>query len=880
MAWTIPSVALTILLATTVLISTALLPFVAKISGRRKERRPSGIIVVSNPENPKFEIVAVHGLGAHPVHTWCSTSNSAQKESGNMASSEPAQVTFDAPAKSVNTCNNGHVHLLRDLLQPKFPEARILSFAHNSDWFVNAPVKTAQEIGDKLLEQLAEARKDNLRIPIIFVCHSFGGIIVKKALCRAGGDSEEILSNTHGIIFLGTPHQGSSASVAGAILATITAVLGSENGLLLSLRNHRDELSDLEKLFADRMREKEQLREKTQIFSFYETMPTTLMGWLYLGLVVTRDSARTHDATAIPIDTDHSGLNKPEDELSRKLIRVIEGLNENAKPTLNANQQYVVDKFTLVEGAVFDSYDEEYPETCLDGTRVDLLHLIDQWADNPEGKYIFWLQGMAGTGKSTISRTVARKFANSARLGASFFFKRGRRDRDKASRLFPTLVRQLVLQIPGLDGLVAQAIKANQDISTKGLGEQFKTLIREPLQKVKSTPKQHSTLIIVVDALDECENERDMRTIIELWSRLPHMPTIKLRLLLTSRPELPILQEFKRISAEVHQDMVLQDIVPRTTIQHDITIFLKDAFSKISENYNNDTPPESRLEHDWPGDKVIQLLTEMSIPLFIVAATICRFVGDNRWWNPRARLEKFLEMKSIGTMSPIGQTYLPVLQQLSAEVSWSRDAELLYEEFRVIIGSIVVLAEPLSIASLTDLLKDSHYDFSQQGIWQRLRPLHSVLRVPDDFFGPVRTLHLSFSEFLLSDEIRHEPFRVDGPATHRMLLMKCLQLLSGSNGLRENLCDLEYPGQLRQEVDRATVNKCLSPALQYACRYWVYHVRHGMDRTHKDEVHDKVYKFLRQYFLYWLEALSLMDRIAEVIEYVSDLQSLISVSNL
>jgi hypothetical protein len=62
----------------------------------------------------------------------------------------------------MDTCDKGHIYLLRDLLKPDFPEARILSFAHNSDWLVNAPVKTAQQIGDKLLEQLVKARKDRL----------------------------------------------------------------------------------------------------------------------------------------------------------------------------------------------------------------------------------------------------------------------------------------------------------------------------------------------------------------------------------------------------------------------------------------------------------------------------------------------------------------------------------------------------------------------------------------------------------------------------------------------------------------------------------------------------------------------------------------------
>ncbi|KUM55987.1 hypothetical protein ACN42_g11244 [Penicillium freii] len=52
--------------------------------------------------------------------------------------------------------------------------------------------------------------------------------------------------------------------------------------------------------------------------------------------------------------------------------------------------------------AAFDSYDNQHIE-CLPGTRIDLLREIDEWAKSPHGKCIFWLNGMAGTGKSTIS---------------------------------------------------------------------------------------------------------------------------------------------------------------------------------------------------------------------------------------------------------------------------------------------------------------------------------------------------------------------------------------------------------------------------------------------------------------------------------------------
>lgn len=50
------------------------------------------------------------------------------------------------------------VHLLKDFIIPDFPEARVVSFAYNSDWLVDAPVKTSQQIGDKLLKQLSAHR--------------------------------------------------------------------------------------------------------------------------------------------------------------------------------------------------------------------------------------------------------------------------------------------------------------------------------------------------------------------------------------------------------------------------------------------------------------------------------------------------------------------------------------------------------------------------------------------------------------------------------------------------------------------------------------------------------------------------------------------------
>src|SRR5271155_4473965 len=70
--------------------------------------------------------------------------------------------------------------------------------------------------------------------------------------------------------------------------------------------------------------------------------------------------------------------------------------------------------------AAFNSADKQHDPLCLPDTRVDVLNQIRAWADGGDEGSIFWLNGMAGTGKSTIARTIARAYYDRNRLGASF----------------------------------------------------------------------------------------------------------------------------------------------------------------------------------------------------------------------------------------------------------------------------------------------------------------------------------------------------------------------------------------------------------------------------------------------------------------------------
>jgi hypothetical protein len=323
----------------------------------------------------------------------------------------------------------------------------------------------------------------------------------------------------------------------------------------------------------------------------------------------------------------------------------------------------------------------------------------------------------------------------------------------------------------------------------------------------------------------------------------------------TSRPELPIRLGFKKIPDGTYTDLILHE-VPRPTIEHDIILFLEYRLGEIREQH--------LLPTDWPGRDRIQALADMAIPLFIFAATVCRYISKGS--DPEVYLNKVLEYQK-STFSQLDQTYLPILNQLLDDQE-EEDKETWLHGFQELVGSIIILESPLSITSLEQLLK-----IQQERIRCRLNSLHSILSIPDSEDVPIRLLHLSFRDFLVNPLKKGKsPFWVNERETHERLASKCLNLLS--EVLRRNICKLQNPGTLRSEIDKRTIAICLPAQLQYACRYWVHHLEQSDCHIHEG---DPIHLFLQKYFLYWLEAMSLVGEAYKCIHIVKRLQALTEV---
>jgi hypothetical protein len=512
------------------------------------------------------------------------------------------------------------------------------------------------------------------------------------------------------------------------------------------------------------------------------------------------------------------------------------------------------------DGAAFDSYDNQHDPQCLKGTRVELLKQITAWGENPGNKNIFWLKGMAGTGKSTISRTIANDFTKNGYPVASFFFSRGGGERGRAVRFFTTLASQLANVSPGLKGYICHAIAEHGDIAKKSLREQWRWLIFQPLSKLGNDSPQPSAFFFVIDALDECESQEDIRTIIQLLAQAKNLAAIQLRIFVTSRPEISIHDEFGDIPKKIHWDFVLHDI-SCSIVEGDLTMYLRDELNKIKKKRN--------LSPDWPDEHNIKLLVRKAECLFIYAATACRFIDDQNFF-PNEQLDIVLQGRIHDQSSTLDKMYSQVLQQSINKHYNRRQKGELNKRFREIVGSIAVLLSPLSGTSLSNLLS-----VPKEKIDITLRSLYSVLDVPQDEASPIRLLHLSFCDFLFDKErCSDTQFWVDEKKAHSNLVDNCLRAMS--SGLKRDICDLQKPGYLISEVERNSVDKCLPTHVQYACRYWINHLtRSDINLCDNGQIH----KFLQQHFLHWLEALSLIGKMSEGVFMITALQSMLTVGD-
>ena len=489
---------------------------------------------------------------------------------------------------------------------------------------------------------------------------------------------------------------------------------------------------------------------------------------------------------------------------------------------------------------------------CLCGAQKSVLDGIMRWAEDPQDRRVFWLSGLAGTGKSTIAQAFSKMVAQNGSLGASFFCSQDYLNRRELKNIFPTIAYQLACRYPSFQKQIIQTIKRDPSIASASLISQLKDLIIDPLSWT------NISCVIVIDALDECIDDQPASALLSVLGRyVKNLPLIKI--FITGRPDTRIHKGFRLPLLEPLTQIFLLHEIELANVDEDIGLYLQEKLIAVAKRRS-----DFDLTDSWPCEEDLTTLTKKSSGLFIFASTLARFI-ESEYHEPIEQLRLIVNSPNSTThegRAGIDPLYTQVLEHAFSDV---KDTAA-FANFRRVVGAVILAFNPLSRTQIAKLL-----DINPSLIPATLQHLHSVLLIPNDGSEDIRIFHESFPDFLQSrDRCPDSKFFIDPPVHHGDMALGCLELLKK---LRPNPCDLpdfvmnrdvkNLPGLLEDKVGNAT---------RYACGYWALHVK--FSPTTDDfavRLIDSATEFFKNNAVPWIEVMSLENRLESIVHSIHDL---------
>ncbi|RPB08258.1 hypothetical protein P167DRAFT_512474, partial [Morchella conica CCBAS932] len=732
------------------------------------------------------DIVAVHGLGSNPDWAW------THEETGAM--------------------------WLKHFLPKACPRARIMAFNHNSAWDINAPVKSVDVCGQQLLDALNTSRAETDR-PIIFIGHSFGGIIIKKALVIAGQKSFDsryvaLKKSMLGAIFLGVPHDGSRLTLIGKLISYSSYWLGSSTELLEALEPGAKSLRELNDSFLKGY-------GRYDLVGFFETFKSGIWG-VPLLLAADKDACGFSGKPNIALDSDHIGMNKFRSETEHNYLlvlteikRMVEKVQQEQSKVLNYEQNKCLQ--TLFFHQLEDRREaiEQSDESTHQWISSDTT--FQDWIDKKH--QLIWISGKPGAGKSTLSKYLVDhvmqregRYNKPGTAIATFFFNDRGSELEKSRRGFlQSLVYQILQQIPRLfKHIIPEYRSRNSETASSKYPLSF---LEKALLAMIGDPEAKS-ILFVIDALDECdktEKEWLLKLIFKSLGEHPSQPHI----FITSREDSTIQRYLKGY----RYPTIKLDVVNKNDIQAYAGIELQCLFE----------------DPDYQADDIKDLKETV----------IGRSQGVFLWVTLVIR-ELKEQMDDGGTVLELKETldaipnnllgfYDRIFKKLDAETkgeAWRILVWVLFGERPLTVADFryaVAVGSPTrnfdSLASMRGFIKTpTQMEKQVRKICGGLLEFKIRTGTPEDLDGSnksIQLIHQSVKDFLLNKEVSAtSSFWIVPSEAHNHLARVCLTYVTFPE-IAE--FPLSYPQLSRGEPNR--------PFLEYATIYWTHHVSLAVSET-------------------------------------------------
>ncbi|CAE6410284.1 unnamed protein product [Rhizoctonia solani] len=474
---------------------------------------------------------------------------------------------------------------------------------------------------------------------------------------------------------------------------------------------------------------------------------------------------------------------------------------------------------------------------CAQGTRQQQIQSLLEWARAPQGGKVYWINGLAGTGKTTIAYSICTELDGTSMagdstkqhirtLGASFFCSQAIPECRQVKNIIPTIAYQLSQYSAPFRYALYRFLKSDPDVSTRALKTQYDTLIVEPLKMAQcSLPID---FIVVIDALDECDDVDSLGEILDLLLSTPM--TLPIKFLISSLPKPEIAQRMEGRLYEHANTLALQNI-DTYSVKSDIEVFMRRELEDIPLTNNQ-----------WSG------LLERCGVIFIYASTICRLIRKEHALKPLDEVVNSIKYSSpvVIEHNAVDGMYTIILE---AALGNSNIIQMNRKRIKKILEIVAYNQGKTTLFSIADLLGA----MSTSEVGQLMDPLRSVLNVTEAS-GRVTILHASFRDFLISSE-RSGKFCCIGAIQHAALAHTHLQTIEAVES-NFNICGLPSSHLCDEEVEslEKRISRIISPELISACRHWSNHLYFA---EYQNKLVAAVRNFLSKRLLIWMEILNL-----------------------
>ncbi|KAL8818633.1 MAG: hypothetical protein Q9223_002770 [Gallowayella weberi] len=772
---------------------------------------PLGLTPVYAFPNPILDIIFVHGLGGTSRGTW-----SWERDPSNFW---PPWLADDAD----------------------FSRARIFTFGYNANFNGQYTSNIILDFAKELLLSMKIYSGDGHQgdsligeLPIIFVAHSMGGLVVKKAyiLGKSNQQYESIIANISAIVFLATPHRGS------AFAATLNNILkasptGSAKNYVAELEKQSGSLQDINEQFRN-------ICGSLELVSFHETIKTNI-GAGIKKMIVDKDSALLEYPGEISssLIADHHGMAKfrnPQDTnynivknvlrwLKRKLVKedtkslAFTFSQDRAIGKQNTPGEIPVEQRLMNILGISEDIEEDldnFTERLLQGSCQWLLQrqAFQDWvSDAPTTSGILWLTGNPGAGKSILASYVIALLKKRSFFGSCqfHFFLAGH----QTKRTLAYLLRNVALQVALSHEIFCTRLLELHENTGIVFGQQKATIIWEKIfEGILFRLPFRDPLFWVFDGLDEAETPTEL---IKFLSKIKS--AVRINILLFSR---------------ANKDLItgVRDFLPTTV--HEV----------ISAEDNEDDIREyviSSIQRILPGDQaqeeIVQDILSKASGSFLWVRLALERIRDN-WYTKDDIRAALTEIP--GGMGPL---YKRMIELIAEQPSQPHKMAV------SILTWAACAFRPLGVAELEIALKPEFHDFYSLE--------HTIEEVCGHFVvvknSKVALIHHTAAQFLLQNT-SELPVTIIPSVGHQHIATVCIDFLSDSSKWRRAFSNMQTTQQSNTSSHNPT-SFDEYPFLSYALTFWAYHF--SLASVESDDLLETILSFLEETCLLWINGVAL-----------------------